>query len=204
MIADYLTRRLSGTWLEPPRPLSKRYERIFFGLTLAAIGFAVAVRLYGINYSLWGDEIASTVFAREPVWRLWSDWIIRETNPPLFYTILHYWILVFGQSDVTVKLLATIFGVANIIVVAVIARQLGGSWLPALVTVLFVSVNPSHILYSQNARAFTLGAFAASIVCLMLIRIMRKHENTSANDVTSKDWGLFGLALLISLYTHTT
>lgn len=179
-------------------------ERLLFWLTLAAIVAAAAIRLIGIDYSLWLDEIASVVFARQPVSRLWSDWMVRETNPPLFYTILHYWIAVFGSSDLAVKSLATLFGVGNIIVIALIARRLGGSWLPALVATLFIAVNPLHIFYSQNARAFTLAAFAASLACLALVRIVEKHASDTPRGGAPSDWALFGAASLAALYSHTT
>lgn len=186
------------------RAMTAQRERVLFWLTIGAIGLAIAIRLVGLDYSLWLDEIASVVFAQQPVSRLWSDWMIRETNPPLFYTILHYWIGLFGQSDLAVKSLATVFGIANIVVVALIARRLGKSWGAALVVTLFVALNPYHIFYSQNGRAFTLAAFAASVACLALVRIIEKHESETPPGGAPTDWALYTVASLAALYSHTT
>ena len=62
-------------------------------LMLALMLVAVAAfRIHTAQYSLWYDELASLEFARQPVSRLWSSWMLRETNPPLFYTMLSGWI----------------------------------------------------------------------------------------------------------------
>lgn len=203
MGGDY-KRLLAGVWSQTPRALSDRLERTFFFLTLASIGLAVAVRLYGLDYSFWGDEIASVTFARQPVERLWSDWMMRETNPPLYYTLLHFWMAAFGSSDLAVKLLSVLLGTGNVIVVALIARRLGESWLPALVTALFVGLHPYHIFYSQNARGYMLAALAASLACLAIVRIVTKHNDGSAHGGAARDWAVFGLAMLAALYSHTT
>ena len=184
--------------------MNLRREASFRWLTIAAVGIAIAVRLFGLDYSLWHDEIASVTFARQPVWRLWSDWMIREPNPPLFYTMLHYWMAWFGSTDLAVKSLATVFGIGNVVVVALIARRLGSSWLPALVATLFVGLNPWHIYYSQNARAYTLAAFAASLAGLAVVRIVKQHHDASSSGGARADWMLFGLAMLAALYSHTT
>lgn len=184
--------------------MNLRREASFRWLTIAAVGIAIAVRLFGLDFSLWHDEIASVTFARQPVWRLWSDWMIREPNPPLFYTMLHYWMAWFGSTDLAVKSLATVFGIGNVVVVALIARRLGSSWLPALVATLFVGLNPWHIYYSQNARAYTLAAFAASLAGLAVVRIVKQHHDASSSGGARADWMLFGLAMLAALYSHTT
>jgi hypothetical protein len=49
---------------------------------------AAALRLFTSGYSLWLDEIAAVRFARQPLALLWSGWMAREANPPLYYSLL--------------------------------------------------------------------------------------------------------------------
>ena len=68
-------RRWPGSGLE---------SRIGLAALTAAVLVAAMVRLAFSDYSLWFDELASVFFASQPTERLWSAWMLRETNPPLF------------------------------------------------------------------------------------------------------------------------
>ena len=53
-------------------------------LMLALMLVAVAAfRIHTAQYSLWYDELASLEFARQPVGRLWSSWMLREIEASL-------------------------------------------------------------------------------------------------------------------------
>jgi uncharacterized membrane protein len=67
-------------------------------LALAAVMLvAAALRFWDLGGpSLWTDELYTLGFAKLPPQMLWSDWMVRETNPPLFYSLLSVWMIVFG------------------------------------------------------------------------------------------------------------
>ena len=84
-------------------------------LLAGPVAFAAIVRLIGIGVpSLWGDELYSVSFSRIPMDMLWGDWMVRETNPPLFYSILKGWIALFGEQDTALRVLTIIVGLAAI------------------------------------------------------------------------------------------
>jgi len=84
-------------------------------LLAGLVAFAAIVRLIGIGVpSLWGDELYSVSFSRIPMDMLWGDWMVRETNPPLFYSILKGWIALFGEQDTALRVLTIIVGLAAI------------------------------------------------------------------------------------------
>jgi len=42
--------------------------------------------------SLWSDEAFSAYWIHRPLSYLWTDGLIIETTPPLYYTLLKLWI----------------------------------------------------------------------------------------------------------------
>jgi ABC-type Fe3+ transport system permease subunit len=70
---------------------------------LFAIVF-VAIRLACANYPLFWDEWISIFFTRLPTGKLWSDWMVHESNPPLYYTLLKTWLNAFGSTPFSARM----------------------------------------------------------------------------------------------------
>ncbi|TZG24130.1 glycosyltransferase family 39 protein [Sphingomonas montanisoli] len=158
---------------------------------------AAGLRFGSIDYALSFDEIASMVFARQPLSSLWSGWMVRETNPPLFYTLLHGWIHIFGSSDIAVKALPAVIGLATIIVGYGAGRRLGGVWAGLSVATL-MAVSPEHILMSQLARAYILAALGVLIAVHGLIDLVRTRDMPVWPALAR-----YAIGALIALYSHT-
>src|ERR1700743_3860512 len=109
--------------MPPARPGRGRRDH---GLLAFILLFAFALRLATADYGLWLDEIASVTFAKMPLADLWGDFIRRENNPPLYYTLLHFWIIPFGTGDMAVKALSAVIGTAGIFFSYLCARLLTG------------------------------------------------------------------------------
>ena len=126
-------------------------------LALAAVMvLAIALRLIGVDYSLSYDEIASTRFAATPMRLLWSDWMILETNPPLYYALLRGWTTTFGSGDVALRLMSVVIGCVGVALVFALGRRAGGVRTGAVAAVL-VAASAQNILYSQQVRGYVLG-----------------------------------------------
>ena len=164
---------------------------------LVILLIAAALRFASIDYSLSFDEIASMVFAHQPTVHLWSGWMVRETNPPLFYTLLHFWIRLFGSSDIAVKALPAVIGFATIAVGYGVGRRLGGVWAGLSVAAL-MAVSPEHILMSQLARAYILAALVVLIAVHGLIDLLRWREGPIWPALAR-----YAIGALIALYSHT-
>ncbi len=165
-------------------------------LMLALMLVAVAAfRIHTAQYSLWYDELASLEFAREPVARLWSSWMLRETNPPLFYTLLSGWIALVGQDDVAVRLLPIGIGMVGIGAAYGLGRAVGDAKAGLLAAAL-LSLSALGTDLSQQLRGYALAQLAVLLACTGMVLYLRRR--------TLGGLVLYGIATLIGLYTHTT
>ncbi len=159
------------------------------------------VRVYGLNYSLWLDEIASSQFAAQPLSTLWSDWSIRETNPPFYYSSLALWTGLFGTSDLALRALSVCIGLASLPLLYLLGRELFGARI-GLVAAALVCVSAQHVFYSQQVRGYILTYTAATGVMLttaILVRLVREGYKTASFTI----WALYVAGNLIAVYTHT-
>jgi uncharacterized membrane protein len=62
---------------------------------------------------LWLDEALSVNIAKLPLQQL-PGALIQDGSPPLYYLILHFWMLVFGQGDFAVRSLSGVVSVATL------------------------------------------------------------------------------------------
>ena len=131
-------------------------------LSIAGLILALALRVLLADYSFWFDEWASLLFSDQPLVHLWGPWMVRETNPPLFYTLLKYWSALGAHSIVMLRLLPIVAGVANIAVLAWLCRR-WHSRRAALIMVLLMALSPGHVVLSQMLRAYAFAMLGASI-----------------------------------------
>ncbi|PTM45544.1 dolichyl-phosphate-mannose-protein mannosyltransferase [Sphingomonas aerolata] len=165
-------------------------------LMLALMLVAVAAfRIHTAQYSLWYDELASLEFARQPVSRLWSSWMLRETNPPLFYTMLSGWIALVGNGDVVLRLLPIATGIAAIGAAFGLGRAVGDAKVGLLAAAL-LSLSALGTDLSQQVRGYALAQLAVLLACIGMVHYLRLR--------TSGGLLLYGIATLVALYTHTT
>ena len=156
------------------------------GLVLI-LGFVL--RLINLNQSFWLDEAVQIWASRDfGIKDLLFEYMKGDFNPPLFHFLLHFWIKIFGDSEVSVRMPSVILGVGSIWLVYTIARQflnLGGARAElghrprfplGSLAALLLATSPLHIYYSQEARMYSLSCFS---VLLMIWRflIWQKKES---------------------------
>src|SRR5215212_7688605 len=141
----------------PRAPFASPGGYTFALLAICVVG--LAVRLYGLgSESLWWDEVYTIGEMAHPgpleIIRLSST----DNNPPLLYLMLHYWILLAGNSEFSVRLPSAIAGA---IAVAVLYRI--GALLfdrsAGLLAAFILALSAYHLRYAQEARAYGLMVF---------------------------------------------
>ena len=129
---------------------------------------ACAVRFYGSTTSaIWCDEGSSLMLSNYSLAGIWEH-AARDVHPPLYFMLLHGWIMLFGDSVTSIRALS---------VLPVIATVLLGMWLVRLVAPqkvallggLLLALLPTAVRYSQEVRMYSLMGFwlIAATIALM-------------------------------------
>jgi uncharacterized membrane protein len=186
--------------------LSRRAQLYWFNILLIAL-LALGLRLHLLGeQSLWRDEIASVAFARLPLSQIWSVWMVHETNPPLYYTLLHVWIRLFGEGEFAVRSLSALIGTAAVVCAGVLGRKLK-SERAGKIAALFTALSALQVYYSQEARGYMLAATATLLSLIAVAELMSRLTGASKPRDRVAEYGvwlLYVIATTTALYVHTT
>ncbi len=165
-----------------------------FGLLAAILLLALVLRLIGLNAPLWYDEILTIdTHLRLP----WSDMLQSYSmNHHYFFDLQAKATMeLFGEAAWSVRLPALLFGLATIVAVWVLARDVATPGV-AHVTALLLALSYHQIWFSQNARGYTELAFWSTLGLVFFLRGLRNPRPAL--------WFGFGLTLAAATYTHLT
>jgi len=166
-------------------------------LLLAAFALALVLRLQQSHASMVFDEYASMFFSRRSWGELWGWWMLRETNPPLFYSLLKAWRAVTPQDQVALRLLPLLLSLAQI---ALLARLVGRTYgaFAAVLCVLLLAVSPSDIYQSEYLRAYGLAKLAVTVSFGGLLHAL------GGSLTARRGWIAYGAGAVVAIYSHTT
>src|SRR6266545_2368737 len=136
---------------------------------LALCVLAAGVRFFRIDaQSLWYDEGISAF----QLTRSFAE-ILRaaalDTHPPLYYWTLKAWSEVFGASELGLRSLSAVSGVAAVGLTWLIGRKLFGR-LPATLAAVLLAVAPLGVYYSQEVRMYTQVTALAMLAAYAYVR----------------------------------
>ncbi|WP_192562271.1 glycosyltransferase family 39 protein [Pseudomonas gozinkensis] len=125
---------------------------------LAAVSLALIVRFYAIDVpSIWYDEAYSLLLARETPTRIWTLTGL-DVHPPLYYVLLHYWVMVWGDSSLSARAMSALADVGTLLLCIKLMSLITtrrATWIAALL----LSLLPISVRYSQEVRMYTLLGF---------------------------------------------
>lgn len=168
---------------------------------LALIVIAAAVLRFAVaDHSLWFDEQASAFFSDQPFARLWSDWMLRETNPPLYYSILRGWRAVAGSSDLAIRALSVLASLLSIVLVFAVARRVYGT-AAGLVAAALVALSGQNLYFAEQARGYIFVLCAALVAIDALITLSSPDADTAARRRAAT---VYAAAATTAIYLHAT
>lgn len=138
--------------------------------------------------SFWRDEAFSYLLAKK---NLLDILVItaKDFNPPLYYLVLHFWMKIFGSSEIALRSLSLIFFWATIYIFFLFLNKIlkiKSAWF-TLTYLLFPVSNSLLLYYAFEARMYTMLAFFAT---------------TSFYAFYKKNFILYILSTILGLYTH--
>ncbi len=121
---------------------------------------ALILRLWQLGgKSLWLDEATSWHFAKVPLQTILTN--TEETNPPVYYALLHGWMHAFGDSETSMRFLSLIFGMLGVALMGWVGTLIGGKeaglWAMGLMALMTMPVK-----FSQTIRSYSL--FLAAVL----------------------------------------
>jgi hypothetical protein len=163
------------------------------GALLVAVAASVLARVGQLHAGLWIDEGIAVGIASHPLGDIPA--LLREDgSPPLYYLVLHGWMLVAGDGEAAVRSLSLVFAAAAVPVSWWAANALGGRR-AGLVAAALAAGCPAMSHYAVEARMYTLVALlslvATAAFVLAFVRGRRGHLVTLV------------VALVLLLYAHT-
>ena len=135
-------------------------------LTLAAVALVLHGRTLWTSY--WGDEAIAVGIAAHPLGSL-PHYLVDDGSPPLYYVALHYWMRLFGQSEVATHSLSLVPGLLAIPAAWWSAGRLFGRW-AARAAAGLVAMCAYLAYYSTETRMYSWLVLVAllAITCFVL------------------------------------
>lgn len=164
----------------------------FIACATGIILIAFLMRTYRIGQQeVWLDEALSFLKAVTPQWL--GSAALSENTPPMYYLLLRAWLGLASWSDASLRIPSAVFGTLFVLAVIWVGKDVFdkrvGLW-----SGFWTSVNPDHIYYSQEARAYSLLALTLILTYLALWHALTVN--------TWRRWALVFACMLLSLYSH--
>ena len=171
----------------------------------AAIGIVLAALLLRLLFiskqPLWADELFTVYWSQLDPGFLLGRGAQIETNPPVYFLLMHAWMRLFGTSELAVRLPSTLFSVASVFLTYSLCLRLFERR-TALLAGALAALEPTAIYYAQEARAY---AFLGCSETLALWALAQYGYATAG--VGRRPWAwiaVFAFAAVVSVSVHYT
>ena len=149
-------------------------------LALACIAASVALKsLVDAGGPLWLDEAWTGAIARTTPLAAFARQAWLDVNPPLYFVLMHGWVMLAGLSCTALRSPSLAFAVATPIVAALV-RTPGLSGPERLTWAAVLALWGQAILYAQEARAYSLLILLAVLQLAALVRLLRRPDRATA------------------------
>jgi mannosyltransferase len=169
--------------------LGNKYIPILIILTI--ISAILRFTNLGFN-SLWLDEATTQYISSSTLSGIWEIVVGGEFNPPLFYWMEHY-MLMLGNTEIILRLLPAIFGILTIPVIYYVGKEFIDKNVGIIAAAVF-TFSPFLIFYSQEARAYAMMMFFVATSMIFYFRAMKNDELLN--------WLLFSIFSALALWSH--
>jgi 4-amino-4-deoxy-L-arabinose transferase-like glycosyltransferase len=125
---------------------------------VTVIAIALFARFHAITVPvIWYDEAYSLLLAAGSPAYIWAT-TARDVHPPLYYVLLHGWMLLFGNGVLSARALSALADVGTLLLcmklMSLVATR-RATWIAAVLLALL----PISVRYSQEVRMYTLLGF---------------------------------------------
>jgi 4-amino-4-deoxy-L-arabinose transferase-like glycosyltransferase len=160
---------------------------------IIVICLGLFLRFYDLGReSIWLDEGISIYRAHFPVIEIIKQ-LLWDNHPPLYFSLLHFWVFVFGDSEIAVRSLSALFSFFALFAMYRIGSLVFDRHTGMLSTFL-LAISVFHLRYAQEARSYSLMAFLTLLSMYYFFRLLER-ENLKASM-------MYIASSLLLLFTH--
>lgn len=172
-----------------PAQLDRNFVLIALCLIMV---LAAALRFYQIDSPhLDADESLTVELANLEFGTLLEE--LQNGRPPVQIILLHFWMRLFGTSDLASRGLSAVIGVLSVPFVYLIGNRLFGRDV-GLVSAILLALGFAHIFHSQEVRYYSVLAFMVLVAAHFYIRALDTGRR--------QDFALFTVFSILAVYTH--
>lgn len=171
--------------------IDKHKYKTAFSLFILYLCFS----LYKIGEnSLWGDECFSIDLGNHTIKEIIDYSWYKDTNPPLYLIIVHYWTYLFGDSEFALRSISAIATSLTCSIFFLFALRYFNWQTAIIVACLFFSSNEIYF-YSQEGRTYGLVLLFCTLSNYAFMSLIQKP-----NVINALFLGLFNITIF---YLHT-
>lgn len=142
--------------------------------------------------SVWFDEAFGAYLIHFNFWEI-AQYTAADVHPPFYYWLLKLWSMMFGNTELALRSMSTLFAGVAIFFGFILAKRLFGrkaAWL----SLLFMVLAPMLVRYSQEMRMYALVSAIALFATYVLTITMERGKR--------KYWVLYGILVGLGMWTH--
>lgn len=145
------------------------------GIWLITI-FGLLLRLLFINKAegLWNDEYISWYVASQPFTNGFFENVKAQCHMPFYYLYLKFFMTLFGQSDLLLRLTSVIAGTISIPVMYLTGREINKN--TGVISALISALSAFLIYYSQEVRLYSILFLFSALSVLFTIKLVKKQN----------------------------
>lgn len=161
----------------------------------AIVVLGLVLRLIFINKpdGLWNDEYVSWMIAATPFKAGFIKAMVSQCHMPFYYLYLKFFMTLFGQSDLLLRLTSVFAGVISIIAMYFVGKEKDEK--TGLLSALFSSISSFLIYYSQEVRLYSVLFLFSALTLLYTIKCIKTPDK--------KNLILFAIFNFLIIFTHT-
>jgi uncharacterized membrane protein len=118
----------------------------------------------------------------------------QDVHVPLYHTLLHFWLLIWGQDVLTARILSLLFFIGTILMTYVVATYAFSRRSVGLFATLLVTISPFMNWYGTEIRMYTMLTFITMLHTYLFLKLFREGG--------LRHWIVWTIVAIAGVYTH--